>query len=131
MATAKLASGRMSAREFRALQAARPYHERWELIGGVATMMTPPTIAHNRIAGNLERLLNAALSAHDPTSLANQRPGMELGRIGDDFRPEPDIAVIDAGSPEQAVAEIRQPLAVFKSGRRTAKRESAELVRPV
>ena len=42
-----------------------------------------------------------------------------------------DIVVIDAGSPEQAVAEIRQPLAVFKRGRRTVKRDPAELVRPV
>jgi cytosine deaminase len=42
-----------------------------------------------------------------------------------------DIVVIDAGSPEQAVAEIRQPLAVFKRGRRTVKREPAELIRPV
>ena len=41
-----------------------------------------------------------------------------------------DIVVIDAGSPEQAVAEICQPLAVFKRGRRTVKREPAELVRP-
>src|SRR5258708_7576128 len=42
-----------------------------------------------------------------------------------------DIVVIDAESPEQAVAEIRQPLAVFKRGRRTVKREPAKLVRPV
>src|SRR6185436_3383321 len=28
-----------------------------------------------------------------------------------------DIAVIDADSPEQAIAEIRQPLTVFKRGR--------------
>jgi cytosine deaminase len=42
-----------------------------------------------------------------------------------------DIVIIDAGSPEQAVAEIRQPLAVFKRGRRTVKREPAELFRPV
>jgi cytosine deaminase len=42
-----------------------------------------------------------------------------------------DIVVVDAGSPEEAVAEIRQPLAVFKRGRRTVKREPAELVRPV
>ena len=41
-----------------------------------------------------------------------------------------DIAVLDAGSPEQAVAEIRQPVAVFKRGRRTVKRQPAELVRP-
>src|SRR5271170_4249233 len=42
-----------------------------------------------------------------------------------------DIVIVDAGSPEQAVAEIRQPLAVFKRGRRTVKREPAELLRPV
>jgi Uma2 family endonuclease len=103
---AKPASGRMSAREFRVFQAGRPDHERWELIGGVAIMMTPPTIAHNRIAGNLERLLNGGLAAHDPTRFANQRPGVELGRIGEDFRPEPDVAVIDAAyEPDQRFVE--------------------------
>jgi Uma2 family endonuclease len=71
----------MSAREFRAFQAERPDHERWELIGGVATMMTPPTIAHNRIAGNLERLLNAGLAMHDPSRFANQRPGVEPAHV--------------------------------------------------
>jgi len=42
-----------------------------------------------------------------------------------------DIVVIDAKSPEEAVAEIRQPLAVFKRGRQTVKRHVAELLRPV
>ncbi len=41
-----------------------------------------------------------------------------------------DIVVIDAESPEQAIAEIRQPLAVFKNGRRTVIRHPAELVKP-
>jgi cytosine deaminase len=41
-----------------------------------------------------------------------------------------DIAIIDAETPEQAVAEIRQPLAVFKRGRRTVVRKPPELVRP-
>ena len=30
-----------------------------------------------------------------------------------------DIVVIDAQTPEQAIAEIAQPLAVFKNGKRT------------
>jgi hypothetical protein len=47
-----------------------------------------PALAHNRIARNPERLLNAALSPHDPGRLANQRPGLEIG--------QPDVAVIDA-----------------------------------
>ena len=41
-----------------------------------------------------------------------------------------DIVVIGAISPEQAIAEIRQPLAVFKRGRRTVVRHPPELVRP-
>jgi cytosine deaminase len=42
-----------------------------------------------------------------------------------------DFVLIDAGSPEQAVAEICQPLAVFKRGQQTVKREPAELFRPI
>jgi cytosine/creatinine deaminase len=41
-----------------------------------------------------------------------------------------DIAVIDSLSPEQAVAEIRQPVAVFRHGRRTVIRHPPELARP-
>jgi cytosine deaminase len=41
-----------------------------------------------------------------------------------------DIVVIDATTPEQAIAEIRQPLAVYKRGRKTVVRHPPELVRP-
>jgi cytosine/creatinine deaminase len=41
-----------------------------------------------------------------------------------------DIVVIDAVTPEQAIAEVRQPLAVYKRGRRTVVRHPPELVRP-
>ena len=41
-----------------------------------------------------------------------------------------DIVVLDATTPEQAVAEICPPLAVFKAGRRTVTRPRAELHRP-
>ena len=41
-----------------------------------------------------------------------------------------DIAVFDAATPEQAVAEIRPPLAVWKRGRRTVTRRPPELHRP-
>lgn len=40
-----------------------------------------------------------------------------------------DLVVLDATSPEQAVAEITPPLAVFKRGRRTVTRPRAELHR--
>jgi cytosine deaminase len=41
-----------------------------------------------------------------------------------------DLVVINAQSPEQAVAEIAQPLAVFKNGKRTVTWHPPELLRP-
>ena len=41
-----------------------------------------------------------------------------------------DLVVIESSSPEQAVAEICQPLAVFKRGRRTVTRHAPEIHRP-
>jgi cytosine deaminase len=41
-----------------------------------------------------------------------------------------DLVVIDAATPEQAVAEIRPPLAVWKHGRQTVIRQPPELLRP-
>jgi Uma2 family endonuclease len=87
-------AGRMSGAEFRAFQDKRPDHERWELLGGVPMMMTPPTLSHNQIATNLQRLLNDALEQYAPSMLAAQRPGLELA--SGDYKPEPDVAVIDA-----------------------------------
>lgn len=42
-----------------------------------------------------------------------------------------DLVVIDATTPEQAVAEVCPPLAVFKHGRQTVTRPRAELHRPL
>ncbi len=108
------AAGRMSGERFRAFQEGRPDHERWELVAGVPMMMTPPTIAHNRIAGNLERLLNDALADHDQSRIAMQRPGIELG--SGEFRPEPDVAIIDADyEPDQRFVERAHLLAEIVS----------------
>lgn len=41
-----------------------------------------------------------------------------------------DVVIIDGTSPEQAVSEIRHPLAVFKRGRRTVTRPAAQLHDP-
>jgi Uma2 family endonuclease len=87
-------TGRMSGTAFRDFQARRPDHERWELLKGVPMMMTPPTLMHNQIATNLQRLLNDALEQHDPSLLAAQRPGLEL--TSGEYKPEPDVGVIDA-----------------------------------
>ncbi len=41
-----------------------------------------------------------------------------------------DLVVIDAATPEQAIAEIRPPLAVWKRGRKTVIRHPPELLQP-
>jgi Uma2 family endonuclease len=92
----------MSGSEFRAFQATRPDGERWELVKGIPIMMmAPATISHQRIADNLTRLLNEALANYDPTRFAVRDSGVELGDpplapMSEEYRPEPDVMVIDA-----------------------------------
>ena len=86
----------MSIELFRAFYSTRSDEERWQLIDGVAVMMTPPTPAHQRIASNLEVLLNEALDRHVPTLIAYQRLGVDLGPAVEHYDPEPDVLVIDA-----------------------------------
>jgi cytosine deaminase len=40
-----------------------------------------------------------------------------------------DVVIIDAQSPEQAIAEISQPLAAFKKGKQTVAWQPPELLR--
>jgi len=101
IATAHASTRRMTGAQFRSFQETRPDHERWELVKGVPIMMVPPTISHQRIADNLTRLLNDALAKHDPARFAVSASGVELGEaalawIGEDYRPEPDVMVMDA-----------------------------------
>jgi cytosine deaminase len=69
------------------------------------------------------RELFLMLSEHSARLLGLADYGLEVGNPA-------DIAVIDATTPEQAVAEIRPPLAVWKRGRRTVTRQPPELHRP-
>ena len=41
-----------------------------------------------------------------------------------------DVVIVDADSPAQAVAELRQPLLVFNDGAQTVRRTRPELLRP-
>lgn len=59
-----------------------------------------------------------------PARLMNLRDyGIAVGNAA-------DVAIIDAESPAQAVAELREPLAVFKAGRQTVRRARTELLAP-
>jgi cytosine/creatinine deaminase len=69
------------------------------------------------------RELFLMLSEHSARLLCLGDYGLEVGKPA-------DIVVIDAASPEQAVAEIRPPLAVWKRGRRTVTRQPPELHQP-
>jgi Uma2 family endonuclease len=83
----------LSVASFRAWLASRPDEEHWELIEGVPMMMTPPNRRHQRIASNLETLLNAALQRHAPGFAAYQAIGVNIVSTVP-YDPEPDVAVI-------------------------------------
>jgi Uma2 family endonuclease len=91
---------RLSVEDFRDFIETRPDEEHWELIDGTAMMMAPATKAHQRIASNLERLLNDALERHNPSRVAYQRVGLNLAPVTEDYDPEPDVVVVDADDAE-------------------------------
>jgi len=84
---------------FRKWAESRPNEEHWELVDGVPIMRTPPTHDHQRIASDLERLLNDAIERlpqpHSPPVAAYQRIGVNLGPVVEDYDPEPDVAVVE------------------------------------
>jgi cytosine deaminase len=65
----------------------------------------------NMLTGRSAKLLNLA------------DYGLAVGRPA-------DIAIFDAQSPEQAIAEISRPVAVFKNGKQTVRWHSPELLCP-
>jgi Uma2 family endonuclease len=91
---------RLSVELFRGFLEGRPDEERWELIEGVPVMMAPPTLAHQLIAGNLQRLLHEALERFAPALAVYQRAGINLGPSIEYYDPEPDVVVIDADASE-------------------------------
>jgi len=104
MASAPLRT-RMSIELFRQFVEGRPDEEHWELLDGVAVMMAPPTKAHQRIASNLESLLNDALESHAPKLVAYQRVGINLGPRVQYYDPEPDVVVVDGESDDERYSD--------------------------
>jgi len=112
----------LSIETFRSWLESRPDEEHWELIGGVIMMMAPATKDHQRIASNLERLLNDSLEAHRASMVAYQRVGLNLAPVAPDYDPEPDLVVLDADAPGDERYSDRFYLAaevVSKSDRKT------------
>jgi Uma2 family endonuclease len=96
--------GKFSVEEFFALIESRPEEERWQLIDGIAMMMPPPTLVHQRIASNLARLLNDSFDANDRELFAFQEVGLIVPET-ELFRPEADVAVLDARSNYESYAD--------------------------
>jgi Uma2 family endonuclease len=95
----------LSVASFRAWLASRPNEEHWELIEGVPMMMTPPNRRHQRIASNLETLLNTALKRHNPVLAAYHDIGVNIVSTLP-YDPEPDVAVIrEDENPDPRYAE--------------------------
>jgi Uma2 family endonuclease len=95
----------LSVASFRAWLASRPNEEHWELIEGVPMMMTPPNRRHQRIASNLETLLNTALKRHNPVLAAYHDIGVNIVSTVP-YDPEPDVAVIrEDENPDPRYAE--------------------------
>ena len=94
-----------SVASYRAWLESRPSKERWELIGGVPMMMAPPNRRHQRIASNLESLLNAALKRHNPELSAYQAIGVNIVSTVP-YDPEPDVVVVrEDENPDPRYAE--------------------------
>jgi Uma2 family endonuclease len=88
--------------QFHAFRDERPKEEKWELIAGVPTMMPPPTLMHQRISGNIDRLLTAQLAQTKPEWRADREIGLLLPE-DDTYNPEPDVTVIDRIMDDQQV----------------------------
>ena len=91
-APARPYSETMDVDAFMAFLETRPKEERWDLIEGIAVMMAPPSMAHQRIALNLCELLNRAFSAQKLDLFAYHEIAIRLPGVFD-FQPEPDVVV--------------------------------------
>jgi Uma2 family endonuclease len=97
-------SGAITAGEFLKFLKFRPNEERWQLIEGVAKMMTPPTYVHQVIAFNLNYLLLGALERKGLNLLAVSDAGVRLRSVSD-FLPRPDVVVVPGIAEYRSYAE--------------------------
>jgi Uma2 family endonuclease len=107
-------SGTMNVDEFMAFLETRPEGEHWDLIGGIAVMMSPAGMVHQQVASNFRDLLNAAFRDKDLDLYAFADIGVRIPGVLD-FQPEPDVTVVpgmrDAYFAEQFLlaAEVLSP----------------------
>jgi Uma2 family endonuclease len=103
-APARPRSGTMDIDEFMAFIAPRPKEERWHLIEGIAVMMAPPSVAHQRIALNVCDLLNRAFEAQRRELYAYHEIAVRVPGVTN-FQPEPDVVVASAAASYELFVE--------------------------
>src|SRR3954466_6710410 len=86
-------SGNLQIRDFLGFLKFRPKEERWQLVDGIAMMMSPPTLVHQIIASNLCGLLKEALERQGLTHLPLHGIGVRIPGVAN-FLPRPDVVVI-------------------------------------
>ena len=78
----------------------RPDEEKWELIEGQIVMQARPSLIHQVIVVNLQRLLNEALEGSGSPWIAIHDPAIDLRPFITGHTYVPDVAVIDAAAIE-------------------------------
>jgi len=96
--------GDLTAGEFLKFLKFRPNEERWQLIEGVARMVTPPTYVHQVIGLNLRDLLMGALEREGLDLLVVTDGGVRM-RSAPDFLPRPDVVVVPGIAEYRSYAE--------------------------
>src|SRR5215470_7176116 len=86
-------SGSMDVDEFMAFMDTRPGKEHWELIEGVAVLMTPASFAQRRIAHNLSELLNREFETRSLDLFAYIGVAVRVQNSGH-FQSQPDVVII-------------------------------------
>jgi Uma2 family endonuclease len=112
-------SGVWTAVQFLDFYMSRPDEERWQLVDGLAIMMVPPNKSHQRIVGNLVRLLNGTLAVRQPSLLAYENLGIRIPGVAN-FHPQPDIVVCAAEADDSYYQESYALLAEVISPSNTA-----------
>jgi len=83
----------MDVDEFMAFLETRPGKEHWELIEGVAVLMTPASLAQRRIGHNLSELLNNPFEMESPDLFAYVGTAVRIENVRH-FQSQPDVVVV-------------------------------------
>jgi Uma2 family endonuclease len=103
-APARAFSGEMQIGEFLRFVKPRPKEEYWQLIEGIAVMMTPPRLVHQLIAANLRDLLKGALERKGLDLLVLHEIGVRVPGVAN-FLPRPDVVVFPGIVGDEVYAE--------------------------